>query len=290
MASSGWNRPSAANQPRKAPKKPSALRGIAAGLVVVAVAVACIVIFMGKEGDVTVKKTEKKPSQIKTVTPAPAPKPELSPKEEQRDRLRKKNAETYKDENGVLRYKNGGARVYDPSRPTQKVSLMTANEPDLPFHYRSELEIARFIIIPPGEPMFGERAYDDAFVRDFEASLKEPIIVTKDDSEEDAELKRAMIEVKTEIMDRVRAGETVKDILESNRTEMRKLAQYKRDLQLEVFNAATDPTKTPEDIDDMLGAANTLLQEKGLKPIGCKALLKANLRRSQRKLNKKGTL
>ena len=284
-----WNKPSAAPKPQ--PKKPSPVRGVAAGLVVVAAAAAgFFFLFSGDSGKVEIKKPEKKPTRIAEVTPAPAPKAELSPKEEQRERLRKKNAETYKDENGVLRYKNGGARVYDPSRPTQKVSLMTANEPDLPFHYRSELEIARFIIIPPGEPMFGERAYDDAFIRDFEASLKEPIIVTKDDSEEDAELKRAMIEVKAEIMERVRAGETVKDILESNRTEMRKLAQYKRDLQLEVFKAAADPTKTPEDIDDLMGAADTLLQEKGLKPIGCKALLKANLRRSQRKLNKKGVL
>ena len=71
-----WNKPSAAPKPQ--PKKPSAMRGIAAGLVVVAVAVACIVIFMGKDGDVTVNKSEKKPTKIKTVTPAP-PTPKVKP-------------------------------------------------------------------------------------------------------------------------------------------------------------------------------------------------------------------
>lgn len=83
-----WNKPSAAPKPQ--PKKPSAMRGIAAGLVVVAVAVACIVIFMGREGDVTVKKAEKKPTKIKTVTPAPAPKAEAPKPEEQKKPAKKK--------------------------------------------------------------------------------------------------------------------------------------------------------------------------------------------------------
>ena len=68
-----WNKPSAA--PKPAPKKkPSALRGVAAGLVAVAVVAAgFFFLFSGDSGKVEIKKSEKKPSRIKEVTPAPAP-------------------------------------------------------------------------------------------------------------------------------------------------------------------------------------------------------------------------
>ena len=58
-----WNKPSAA--PKPAPKKPSALRGVAAGLVAVAVVAAgFFFLFSGDSGKVEIKKSEKKPTRI----------------------------------------------------------------------------------------------------------------------------------------------------------------------------------------------------------------------------------
>ena len=48
------------------------MRGVVAGLVVVALAAACVVVFMGK-GEKSVEKVAKKPVRIKEVTPAAAP-------------------------------------------------------------------------------------------------------------------------------------------------------------------------------------------------------------------------
>lgn len=67
-----WNKPSGA--PKPVQKKPSAMRGVVAGLVVAALAAACVLVFMGK-GEKPVGKVEKKPTKIKEVKPASSPKP-----------------------------------------------------------------------------------------------------------------------------------------------------------------------------------------------------------------------
>ena len=70
---SGWNRPQQ-GAPKPTPKKPSPVRGVIAGLVVVAaVCVAYFAFFNEKVPEKVPEKVEKKPTSIKEVKPAPAP-------------------------------------------------------------------------------------------------------------------------------------------------------------------------------------------------------------------------
>ena len=99
---------------------------------------------------------------------------------------------TYRDEKGVLRYKNGGARAFDPDANTKKVNY-GADADGNPTFKRSifknvaENEIARLVTLRPGDSMIGTRRYDERFESEFKKSLETPIIVSKDDSPEDAE-------------------------------------------------------------------------------------------------------
>lgn len=77
----GWNKPSGPQKP--APKKPSALRGLVAGLVVVALAaLAAYFLFSGKDAP-KAERDDAKKSRIKEVEPAPAKPRELTPEEKE---------------------------------------------------------------------------------------------------------------------------------------------------------------------------------------------------------------
>ena len=189
--------------------------------------------------------------------------------------------DAYKDERGVWRHP-GGLRVYDPTRPRRTTDLRMEGDTPSIFHYRAEKEIERLLTLEPGRPMFGTRRYDERFEQDYLESLKEPIIISKDDSDEDKMLKQMMIDTKIEIADRMRNGETMKDILEGARGELQRMAEYKRSLQQMVVNDAKEGMSEQE-LDDYVSAANKMLKQNGIPPIKNTAILKRNIR-----LNNKG--
>ena len=190
--------------------------------------------------------------------------------------------DAYKDERGIWRYP-GGMRVYDPTRPRKTTNLrMEGDRPSI-FRYRAEKEIERLLTMEPGRPMFGTRRYDVNFEKDYLESLKEPIIITKDDSDEDRALKQMMIDTKIEIADRMRNGETLKDILEGARNELQRMAEYKRSLQLMMAKDVKDGM-SEQDLDDYIKAANIMLEQNGIAPLRNTSILKRNIR-----LNTKGS-
>ena len=190
--------------------------------------------------------------------------------------------DAYKDERGIWRYP-GGMRVYDPTRPRKTTNLrMEGDRPSI-FRHRAEKEIERLLTMEPGRPMFGTRRYDVNFEKDYLESLKEPIIITRDDSDEDRALKQMMIDTKIEIADRMRNGETLKDILEGARNELQRMAEYKRSLQLMMAKDVKDGM-SEQDLDDYIKAANIMLEQNGIAPLRNTSILKRNIR-----LNTKGS-
>ena len=202
------------------------------------------------------------------VTPAPPPEtnavrkvvPKGTPMSERTP------PKTYRDERGILRYE-GGARAPDPTRPIHAAKRIVDPINDSVFKTRPENEIATLLTAMPGETILALRRYDETFESEFMKSLENNLEVTEDDTPARAELKRAMVEMKKELAERIKAGEKLGDILEEARSELRRLADYRRNLEKMVSEAARNPESAEQDVADCLAAANKMLTDNGLKPI-----------------------
>jgi len=133
------------------------------------------------------------------------------------------------------------------------------------FDHRSENMIACLLAAKPGTGFIGTPNYR-GIDEDFLKSCERPIIVTKDDDEYSASLKRQMIEVKIDIKQRMDAGESLADILQSSREEMKKLASYRQFLAEEIRKVEISGASV-ETVKDFVDAANRMLAERGIAPI-----------------------
>lgn len=135
------------------------------------------------------------------------------------------------------------------------------------FEHHSENTIAGYLTIVPGETLVGTPHYGEKFKKDFMESMEHPIIITAEDTPEQAELKQAMIDTKIELADRIRAGEDLGDILLETHEEYQRLASLKSEFQQEFNRFKNDPYTTMQDVEDFLAVANKVLEEKGVAPL-----------------------
>ena len=222
----------------------------------------------------TEQKRKSKPKPI--VAPPPAVQVKPAPQKPPAD------DDTYRDAQGILRYKGSNIRAVDPTRPTRRINLNVGADgkplyKPSPFKNRAEKEIYRLISSEPGQMLFGVRRYDERFEADYLRSLETPIVITKDDDEETAAAKKAMNEVKIEINDRMRAGESLAQILDETRSELRRLAEIKRMVKSDILESAKGTVSTEEDAEDLIKAANILLENKGIAPLKDTTMLRKSL-------------
>ena len=216
-------------------------------------------------------RTTEKPVRQTAEKPQKPPEP---PKEEPRKVVPKgtpmserQPPKTYRDERGVLRYE-GGMRAPDPSRPRHSAKRLGPDPLNDPvFKTQPENEIAMLLTATPGDTILTLRRYDDAFEAEFMKSLEHDVEVTEDDTPARAELKRAMAETKRELAERMKNGEKLSDILRETRSELRRLSDYRRNLEKMVSEAARNPELAEQEVSDYLTAANKMLTENGMKPI-----------------------
>ena len=149
------------------------------------------------------------------------------------------------------------------------------------FKHHSENEIASLLTMTPGETLVGTPHYTKKLTEDFLKSLETPIVVSEEDSPEDAELKRAMIQTKIELKERMDAGEDLGKILLDTRSQYQDLARYKMTLEAEFSALRKNPDVTMQDIDDFMTAANQLLEQKGIAPIKLSPISKRMLMRKK---------
>ena len=168
-----------------------------------------------------------------------------------------------------------------PPGYTNTTSLTEAPPKYAIFKHRSENEIAALLTMTPGETLVGTPVYTKRFTDDFLKSLETPIIATEEDSPEDAELKRAMVETKIELKARMDAGEDLGQILLDTRREYQELARYKFMLQNEINEIKKNPDATIQDVEDFVTAANQLLEQKGIAPIKLSPISKRMLLRKK---------
>ena len=279
-------------KPRKAPpkggSKPSgAFKGAIAGLIVVIAAVGAWYFLTQKQEEVKPEAKPKKTTRIETVTPAPAAppkveKPKAEPVQMVTNRhgkvVQKKKPETYIDAAGVERYVKGNGRV--PLEHPEKYLVKSVVHPNAypDFKHDSENEIANLLTIESGGMIFGDREYDKRFEQDFVQALMEPVEINEDDSEEDRRIKENVEAAKREIAERIKQGENLGDILTAEREEIRRLAQYKQQME-ELFHeqVSTGEIQSEQDLDDFCKAVNTMLESKGIEPFKISGLMRRRL-------------
>lgn len=275
----------------KGGKSPAIGKGIVAGAVVVAAAVgAWYFLTRGTgNGEQGPDNSPKKPAKIaETVPSLPTPakvteeKPKPEPVQMVTNRhgkvVQRKKPETYVDAAGVERYVKGNGRV--PLKNPEKYLVKSVVHPNAypDFKHDCENEIANLLTIESGGMIFGDREYDKRFEQDFVQALMEPVEITEEDSEEDRRIKENVEAVKHELAERIKQGENLGDILTAEREEIRRLAQYKQQME-EIFHEqlSTGEIQTEQDLDDFCKAVNTMLESKGIEPFKISGLMRRRL-------------
>ena len=164
---------------------------------------------------------------------------------------------------------------YVINRPhTATVITNKVDDADKPLEERvftnsADQKIAGLLMLEPGEMLVGDASslFGRGFTRAFLKSLESPIIITKDDDETTAELKRAVRDVKIEIKARYDAGEDIAALMANEREELQAIGLYRKELESEIRKIARDDTIGEAEMADFVKAANMMLQERGGKPL-----------------------
>lgn len=244
------------------------LFAFAGGIAVVAIAITAWML-TGTEAAKEESK-EKTKGRIADVEPAKvSPKPE-QPAPEKRKRYKDLSRE---EKLARIRAKYGDnipdnlkGEVYFLENPPQQTFHPAKSKSDI-FKHRSEQIIASLLRIEPGDFILQRRKYDAKFDKDFEASLAEPIEFEDTDTDEQRELKQAVIDTKAEIVERMKEGARPSELLNDAADNLYELGRYKRDLQEQLAKFKMDASYTDQDIEDFVNAANQMLRSKGASEI-----------------------
>jgi len=261
-----WNRNDEGMQRnlRQQSSRPRYVRGAFAAAIVIIGCITAWLIISPSESE-SVKPDEKHPSRIKEAVSAPAPhsKPDADNiKQSAKEEVTVSHPATNQWGN-PWHWGNKKLKPKDIIRlDRSKLSL-----PDQIFPETADRDIAVLLTVEPGTELLGSDEYDETFVKSFKYSLKEPIIITKDDSKEAAELKRAVNEVKIDLKARMDAGEDIAKIMTDTRRELRELGAYREDVKKIIDEVCAKPEMTKEDLHDAVDAANKMLEERGAKKI-----------------------
>jgi len=169
-----------------------------------------------------------------------------------------------------------------------KTNYKPKPRPEAIFKYRSEREIASFLMVEPGTWMMRPVEFGAKFDKDLLQSLQDRIEILPGDSAEQRRLKEAVIAAKKELFDRAKDGENPSKIMSDFSNDLYQMGQYRRDLESEIRLMKNDPSKSDVDVSIAVEAANKMLEKKGLKPIRQPNMLirNANLRRARERQNK----
>lgn len=265
-----WNHPTndgASETSLRSGKSPRWVRGVVAGLIVViGAAIAVWLFFSASDGCDSSDVNEHTRGRIKEVKPETAPSKPVVVATNVASEKPKKVFKTYVDEKGVLRYE-GGMAVRKPPVRTIKVGDHT---PSI-FKHVAEMQIEGLLQIEPGDMVFGTMDYGEAFTRSLQESFKEEIVINPEDDERTREMKQAVIDVKKDFKKRMALGEDVGKLMSDTREDLQRLGMYRQELENEVRKILdenlVDDNFTDQDVQDCYGAANKMLEEKGVAPL-----------------------
>lgn len=262
MATSGWNRP-AAGQPvtkKGGAKKPTVWKGLAAGLVVVAIGVMCAWMFSGGDEHL-VAEVEKRPAAIKEVVPAPAPKamdetppvkeePEIDPKK----RAWIKKVRSMSPEDRV-------EAIFDAMKNRPLELEPTTNRP---FRTGVELQMARIFTKQLGDmppPLMPIPLQDEAHLAEI-LIANNPVL--DGDSETVVKAKAAVEDAKKELMRYIKDGGDITSFLQYYHAKLVDAHQERMTAHRSVMQVIHED---PDIATDYVIEVNKKLTDKGIKPV-----------------------
>ena len=258
-------------KPADGKKNPAVAKGLVAGVIVVAVAVGAFLFLTKDKATAPEDAKPKKPAKIHEVTPVkitPKPVEEKVVTPEKPKPLRKWEYPVERtNELSAAELRKWKVMHRPPPGYTNDTARTEAPPEYAIFDHHSENEIACLLTLTPGTTLVGTPIYGKRFTEDFLKSCETPIVITEDDTPEQADLKRLMIDTKIDLRQRMSEGEDLGKILLDTREEFQRLASYKQMLQQELNEIKKDDSLSTEEIDDFVKAANKMLEEKGIAPI-----------------------
>ena len=151
---------------------------------------------------------------------------------------------------------------------TIKVKDTTNEWLEKAFPEPSDQLIAGLITIEPGESLVGDsESYYRNFAEQFQASLLNPIRIEKDDDQYIRELKEAVKATREELVARLKAGEDIVQIMVDTRKQYQELGLYRNEIRDLVRKNLADGEMSAADYEDLVKAANIMLEERGSKPL-----------------------
>ena len=262
------NGTSAAKRPVGGAKKsPSIMRGAFAALAVVALAAGAWWWLMARRApEPSAPERPKRPAKASppvVAKPTPQPKPKDYSSLDNIQLRRLPESETNNLTEAQVKY----WRMFHPWPPPDKDQPKAKHGKYHIFETRADNEIAFVLATEPGTMVIGNRSVGPDFESRFLKSLEKPIIVSKDDSEYEQNLKRAVIEAKLNLKDALDRGEDIGKIMDEARAELQKLARYRAQLEKEATVMLHRGEIGAADAEDVIKAVNKMLEEKGIAPI-----------------------
>ncbi len=281
MAWNGSNGSAMSAKPVKKTRAPSALRGLVAGVVVVAVAaIGLFFALSGRKNEAKPVTMDLNPGRIVEVEPAPAPKAvEVAEEKKPKHVIEIKTL----PDGRLMKYRDGKPAWLYPRKPlsahpiTNGLNRVKTFEEKV-FKNPADVEIAWLLNTEYGESLVGDYDYHRAkFEKKFLEAMKEDIVIAPEDDEATRSLKEGVIAARKDLMQRYRQGEDIAKIMSDTRKELQEIGMYRDELAAEVRKIMKDDKDGKlgeQDAEDLLSAANKMLEERGAKPIAMPAFFK----------------
>lgn len=196
-----------------------------------------------------------------------------------------KTLKTLPDGTLMLYHADGSQAWSDPRKPpssrqiTNDTTLAHMTVEQKIFKHKTDVYIAWLLNTEPGETLLGDIDYS-IFDTDFLETLSDPILNESDDDEFASRLKSAVREVRDELLRRCNTGEKLSDVMTAARKELQELGLYREELKEQITKIVENSESdhfTEKDYNDLLNAANQMLEDRGAKPISMPAIVKYKL-------------
>ena len=264
----------------KATDKPLTLAvGIAAGMLVLVCAFVVWHFMSAPDESVQNKRSTRRPDATKSIS-KPAPKPNTF-----KEDIEKPREVEYWEKDSTNGLSEAQVRKWRAMhrKPPCYTNTLSRTEPPPEFaifKHHSENQIALYLTLEPGTTLVGTPTFGRSFEEDFLQSCEEPILQEEDDTPEQAELRQQMKDVKIELRNRMRDGESLCQIMADTHEELQRLGLARLEIENLVREQLSEGVASEQDANDLLKAANRMLEEKGCAPIKDNPLIRFSIKRS----------